>query len=103
MWFLYTDHLVKLRTSLMTFYLTLSKFSLIFFLIACDFNVKTSSWWRKDSTTSEGTQTEALICSYELNQLISSPTHILQNSSSCIDLIFTNHSNLEIDSGVYPY
>ena len=73
-----------------------------FLLIRGDFNAKTSSWWRKDSTTSKGIQIEALTCSYGLSQLISSPTHILQNSSSCIDLIFTNQSNLVIDSGVHP-
>ena len=73
-----------------------------FLLIASDFNARASSWWRKDSTTSKGTQVETLTCSYGLNHLISSLTHILPNSSSCIDLIFTNHSNLVTDSGVDP-
>ena len=41
-----------------------------FLLIAGGFNKITSSWWRKDSTTSEGTQIEVLTCSYGLNQLI---------------------------------
>ena len=72
------------------------------FLMAGDFNARTLSWWRKDSTTLEGTQIDGLSCSFGLNQLISSPTHILQNSSSCINLIFTNQSNLVIDSGVHP-
>ena len=35
-------------------------------------------------------------------QLISDPTHILQHSSSCVDLIFVNQSNLVIDSGIHP-
>ena len=34
--------------------------------------------------------------------IISDPTHILPNSSSCIDLIFTNQPNLVTESGVYP-
>ena len=50
----------------------------------------------------EGTQIEALTCFYGLSQFISSPTHILQNSSSCIDLILTNQSNLVIDSEAHP-
>ena len=51
--------------------------------------------------TREDTEIESLTCSYRLNQLISDPTHILQNSSSCIDLVFTNQPNFGIDSGVH--
>ena len=35
-----------------------------------------------------------------MKQLISEPTHILQQSSNCIDLIFTNQPNIVMDSGV---
>ena len=34
--------------------------------------------------------------------LISEPTHILKNSSSCVDLIFTDQSNLITDGGTHP-
>ena len=34
--------------------------------------------------------------------LISQPTHLLPQSSSCIDLIFTDQPNLIVDSGVSP-
>ena len=37
-----------------------------------------------------------------MKQIISAPRHILQHASSCIDLIFANHTNLVIDSGIYP-
>ena len=37
-----------------------------------------------------------------LQQLISDPSHILPNSSTCIDLIFTDQSNLVVDSDVHP-
>ena len=37
-----------------------------------------------------------------LQLLISEPTHLLSNSSSCIDLIFTDQPNLAVDSGVHP-
>ena len=37
---------------------------------------------------------------YEMKQLISEPTHISQQFSSCIDLSFTNQPNIVIDSGV---
>ena len=35
-----------------------------------------------------------------MKQFISEPTHILQQSSSCIDLIFTNQPNIVMNSGV---
>ena len=37
-----------------------------------------------------------------LSQLISEPTHILQNTSSCTDLIFSDQPNLVINSGIKP-
>ena len=37
-----------------------------------------------------------------MKKLIAEPTHILKNSLSCTDLIFTNQPNLIIDSGVHP-
>ena len=39
---------------------------------------------------------------YDLQQLISDPTHFFPKSSSCIDLIFTYQPNLMVDSGVHP-
>ena len=35
-----------------------------------------------------------------MKQVITEPTHILESSASCIDLIFTNQSNIVMDSGV---
>ena len=40
--------------------------------------------------------------SYGLTQIISDSTHILPNSSSCIDLLFTNQPNMITSSGVLP-
>ena len=51
---------------------------------------------------SEGTQVDSLTTSYGLSQITSDPTHILPNSSSCIDLIFKNQPNLVTERGVYP-
>ena len=34
--------------------------------------------------------------------MISQPTHTLANSSSCIDLIFTDQPNLLTDCGIHP-
>ena len=37
-----------------------------------------------------------------MNQVIDWPTHILLNSGSCIDLIFTTKADFVTDSGVLP-
>ena len=65
-----------------------------------DFNVRSSSWWKNDLLTSEGSKVDAITSSYGLSQLIREPTHIMLDSSSCIDLIFINQNNFIMDSGV---
>ena len=37
-----------------------------------------------------------------MSQVIKEPTHILNNSKSCIDLIFISQPNMIMDSGVHP-
>ena len=74
----------------------------LFVLITGDFNVRSTNWRKNDLSTSEGTHVDSLTTSYGLSQIISDPTHILPNSSSCIDLIFTNQPNLVTESGVHP-
>ena len=49
----------------------------------------------------EGTKIDAVTSSYGLQQLISQPTHLLANSSSCIDLIFTDQPSLVVDCGTH--
>ena len=67
-----------------------------------DFNAKSKTWFINNQSSKEGTQLESLTSLYGLTQLIAEPTHVLENSSSCIDLIFTNQPNLIMDSGVHP-
>ena len=66
-----------------------------------DFNAKLSTWNSTDSDTHEGIEIASMTSLYGLTQMISQPTHILPNSSSCIDLLFTNQPNLIIKKGVY--
>ena len=40
--------------------------------------------------------------SYGLKQLIADPIHILPTLSSCTDILFTNQSNMVMNSGVFP-
>ena len=65
-----------------------------FLIILGDFNARSKSWWQNDINAGEGTKIHALTLYYDLHQLISQPTHILANSSSCFDLIFTDQPNL---------
>ena len=67
-----------------------------------DFNAKSKRWYINDSTTSQGNVLENITSQFGLHQIIKEPTHILDNSSSCIDLIFISLPNLIIELGVYP-
>ena len=69
-------------------------------IITGDFNARSSSWWSKDSNTPEGLKLFSLTSANGFSQLINEPTHFQGNSSSCIDLIFTNQGNLSVNSGV---
>ena len=66
-----------------------------------DFNAKSSNWYKHDKTTYEGSKTDAITSQFDLQQLIKEPTHILTDSSSCIDLLFTSQHNLVMESGVH--
>ena len=45
---------------------------------------------------------ENLSSQFGLSQIINEATHILEASSSCIDLIFTTQPNLVVESGAHP-
>ena len=55
-----------------------------------DFNAKSHNWCKNNVTSHEGSMIDAVTSNYGLHQLIQEPTHILNSSSSCIDLIFTS-------------
>ena len=73
----------------------------LFVLITGDFNARSTNCWKNDLSTSESTEVDSLTSSYRLSQIIFDPTHILSNSSSCIDVIFTNQANLVTETRVY--
>ena len=58
-----------------------------FMLLLGDFNVKSKTWFINDQSPSEGNQLESHISLYAMKQQITEPTHVLENSSSSIDLI----------------
>ena len=70
-------------------------------VVAGDFNSRCSSWWSNDINTTEGLKLFSSTSSNGFSQLIHDPTHIQANSSSCIDLVFTDQPNLSVNSGVH--
>ena len=73
------------------------------FLIAVigDFNAKSSNWYTGDTTTFEGSKTEAITSQFGLQQIINEPTHTQGKSVSCIDLIFSSQPKLVMSSGFH--
>ena len=55
-----------------------------------DFNTRSSNRCKYDISNNEGVQIDSVTSTHGLEQLIYELTHILSNSSSCIDLIFIN-------------
>ena len=66
-----------------------------------DFNAKSNKWSEGDRSTIEESKIDFLTSQFGLSQIIKEPTHILENSSSCIDLIFTTQPNMVLESGVH--
>ena len=70
-------------------------------IIIGDFNAKSNNWCSSDKTTYKDKKLESLTFQCRSKPVISYPTHILESRSSCIDLIFTSHANLVMNSGVH--
>ena len=65
-----------------------------------DFNADSQFWWTDGDTTPKGTETENLLTSLGLAQVISEPTNFEPNKNpSCIDLFVTDQPNLILHSG----
>ena len=66
-----------------------------------DLNAKSKNWYCHDKSSHEGNAIENVTAQFGLQQIINEPTHILNTSSSCIELIITSQPNLIADSGVH--
>ena len=66
-----------------------------------DFYTKSKSWYTNDSNNFTSSKIYFLMSRLGFYQVINKPTHILNNSSSCIDLILTTPSNLVMESGIH--
>ena len=74
----------------------IQQFRSYFIVTLGDFNARSKTWWNEDVTSNEGSQIDSLTTTYGLQQCISYPTHILSNSFTCIDVIFTDQPNLSL-------
>ena len=81
---------------------TLAQRNPFLMVVIGDFNAKSKHWYSQDSTNFEGVTTENVTSQFGLSQVLKEATHILESSSSCIDLIFTIQRNLVVDYGVHP-
>ena len=73
-----------------------------FNVILGDFNARLSTWWSNDITNPNGTLIDSLMTTHDFKQLISDATHILPQSLSCTDLIFSDQPKSVIDCGTHP-
>ena len=67
-----------------------------------EFNRNFKNWLSQDKTSFEGKIIQSITSQFGLYQLINEPTHLLKNSSLCIDLIFTSQPNLVVELDVHP-
>ena len=73
----------------------------LFNFVLGDFNVKSNLRFKGDKTSYVGSKIDAITSKFRLQQLINEPTHLVADSSSCIDLIFTSQPNSVMESGVH--
>ena len=66
-----------------------------------DFNAKSKDWCSIDITSFEVSELDFITSQFGLSQVIKEPTHILDNSRSCVGLIFTSQPNMVTESGVH--
>lgn len=66
-------------------------------VVTGDFSAHNSRWWENDTTNLPGLELGSLASSAGYKQIIDKPTHDVNNSISCIDLIFCTSKNVIFD------
>ena len=70
-------------------------------VIIGEFNAKLSLWYNNDITTYEGPKPDGVTSQFGLQKITKESPHLIGDSSSCIDLIFTTQPNLVVESGIH--
>ena len=65
-----------------------------------DFNARCSRWWQNDITNPAGQEIDSLTLPAGYTQIIDKPIHFVNNSTSCIDLLFCTNQNTILNYGV---
>ena len=71
------------------------------FIISVLVDFKSHNWCKDDIISHDGSMIDAVMSNCGLHQLIPEPTHILNLSSPCTDLIFKFQPNSVIDLGAH--
>ena len=64
------------------------------------FNAQTKIWYESSETTHEWINMDRVTSQFRFKRLTHQPTHIIGETSSCIDIICTSQPNLVIESGI---
>ena len=67
-----------------------------------DFNAHNSNWWHGDTDNEAGKLLHDVFDDLGLTQLVNDPTHILNNSKSCTDLVLSDQPNIISECSVHP-
>ena len=98
------DDFQALRDNLKIKLETLAQRNSFSMVVIGDFNVRQKHWCSQDSTNFEGVTIENVTSQFDLSQINKEATHILESSSSCIDLIFTTQPNSGLNMGfIHPF
>lgn len=65
-----------------------------------DMNARNSAFWESDQTNHEGRSLYNFFRAHNYYQIINEPTRIVNDTKTCIDLIFTNNKLLFTECGV---
>ena len=69
-------------------------------IVLCGFNAKCSKWCASDKNNTAGIELDNITMTSGYNQMTDKPTHFVNESQSCIDLIFSSNVNLTKNCGV---
>ena len=69
-------------------------------IVTGEFNARCSRWWKNDITNLQGQELGSLTLSAGYNQIIDKPTHVINISMPCIDLIFCTNQSVISNHGV---
>ena len=59
------------------------------------------NWYKGNKSTASRSKLEIMTTHYGLIQIINKSTNILEDSSSCLDIVFTSQSRMIRDSGYH--